>query len=397
MAMPQGNALSQQRVEGLIPSWALFMSTIFILIIVDVNAILARDAKTQYIVVVLPILFMLTRDFERNQKIGFWVLTLLAGFLWIFGMSGVYWGKIVERQTDGALPLIWPLAVLMFANFRPENNVSIERGVNLLAHLANLMSFEGVIARLFIPDSLFNFSHEKAFLVVFSIWVGVLFNNKKVLITSAVLFLANFWAYPALTYVLAISGALFFVMASRDRFSMPRFLVFQLGSIFYLYYSTLRIGDPLAILDSTYRLLNRDNNVEYRQFLINQVTNAVLQSPFYGSGFRRSVLVSTGSSALPIHNDFVTISLGGGIFSLVVYLCIYIIINYLIFKNIHTIDDPMRKKAIICLGALINAYFFCSTANPISMKPQNGMILIAAIFSVRVMLNESIKRQRLLD
>jgi O-antigen ligase len=142
-------------------------------------------------------------------------------------------------------------------------------------------------------------------------------------------------------------------------------------------------------LDSAYKVLGRTNNIGYREYLINQVKHQISENFWFGSFFRRSVLVDTAAANLPVHNDFVTITLGGGIISLILYLSIYVVTNYNLLTRLSKILDDDSRKALICLSVLVNCYFFCASANPISMKPQNGMIVMSAIYSIKVMLSSN--------
>lgn len=371
------------------PRWANLISVVIIIVIFDFAATLSTNPKLQYVIVVAPISYILLSNFEKSKKDRLSSLCLISGLLWTFGMTGVYWGKIVERNTDGALPLIWPLAVLMFASYQIESSVNVRKGMVLLGYLSNIVALEGIVSRLYFPRGIFNFSHEKAYLYVFAISVGIMYKKKILTIISSTLLIGNFLVYPALTYVLCGITAIIVAKVINGQYVAARFFVFQVFSIFYLYYSTFQINQPGSILDSSYNLLNRNNNVAYREYLIGQVKGQITESFWLGSGFRRSVLVDSSSSSLPVHNDFVTVVLGGGIISLGLYLSIYILTNYNLFTRINEVMEDDSRKALICLGILVNSYFFCSSANPISMKPQNGMILMCAIFSIKVILSSN--------
>ena len=382
-----------QRLEtltkGSTPRWSNLISVVILIVIFDFSVTLSAHPKLQYVIVVVPISYILLSNFDKNQKDRLSSLCLLGGLLWIFGMTGVYWGKIVERNTDGALPLIWPLAVLMFASFQIESNVDVRKGMVLLGHLSNIVAMEGIASRLYYPRGVFNYSHEKAYLFVFAISVGIMYKKKIMTLISAALLIGNFLVYPALTYILCGISAIVVTSAVKGQYKVARFFVFQVLSIAYLYYSTFQINQPGSILDSSYSLLNRKNNVGYREYLIQQVKNQISEQFLFGSGFRRSVLVESASSSLPVHNDFVTVVLGGGIISLVLYLSIYIVTNYNLFSRMDEVLEDDSRKALICLGILVNSYFFCASANPISMKPQNGMIVMCAVFSIKVILSSN--------
>ena len=320
-------------------------------------------------------------------------VSISASTLWVIGMSGTYWGKIVEMRTDGALPLIWPLIILAFGNFKPSEDESIEKGMLLIAYLASIISFEGILARLFYPPAVFNFSHEKAYLIIFSIAVGIIY--KKIFFTqlSIALLALNFLTYPALTYVLCGLVAVTVHQMLKKQNNTLRLLILQIFSFLFLYYSTIRISKETGILDSIYKSLNRDNNVGYREFLIRTVEHQIFQSPYFGSLFRRSVLIETPGANLPVHNDFVTVTLGGGVFCLLLYLFIYVGTNYNVFKFFKTQQNIELKKAILCLAILVNGYFFCSGANPLSMKAQNGMALTTTIYAIKYLTSKSIRNQ----
>ena len=380
------NKLTQQTST---PRWANLIGIIFLLTIIDFNAKIATHPKLQYIIVVIPLCYILLSQFEKNIQSAFWLVSVFASVLWIFGMSGVYWGKIVERNTDGALPLIWPMAILMFGTMRPNSNEDTTKGLILLARLANLISFESIIARLFFPSSLYNFSHEKAYLIFFSLFIGLRLQKKSIVYLTVILLIANFIAYPALTYAICGLSALIVHFSLRKNFGFKRLLVFQFISLFFLYTSTFRLSNSNTILDAPYKFLNRINNVGYRDYLIRQVVTQISEQPYFGSLFRRSVLIEGVGRSLPVHNDFVTVVLGGGIFSLLLYLGLYIITNYKVFTLLPRVIDKQKINAIVCLTILVNSYFFCSIANPVSMKPQNGMVLCAAIYSIKMIFDSS--------
>jgi hypothetical protein len=371
------------------PRWANLMCLVVLIAILDYSARFSVHPKLQYVIVVVPISYILLSNFERNQRDRLSSLCFISGFLWFFGMSGIYWGKIVERNTDGALPLIWPLAVLMFATYQIESNVDVKKGMVLLAHLSNIVALEGITARSIGISSTFNYSHEKAYLIFFAISVGVMFRKTIITLTGVLLLVGNFLVYPALTYLLCGISAIAVIRAFSGQYKVIRFCVFQVIAIAFLYYSTFQISQPGSILDKSYQVLNRKNNVGYREFLIEQVKNQISENIWFGSGFRRSVLVQTDGVNLPVHNDFVTVILGGGIVAFFLYISIYVITNHSVFSRINQILDYDSRQALICLTVLLNSYFFCSSANPISMKTQNGMILMSAIYSIKVILSSN--------
>jgi hypothetical protein len=228
------NKLTQQTS---IPRWANLIGIIFIINIIDFNVKIATHPKLQYIIVVIPICYILLSQFKKNIQSTFWLASVFASVLWIFGMSGVYWGKIIERNTDGALPLIWPMAILMFGAMTPNSNEDTTKGLILLARLANLISFESVIARLFFPSSLYSFSHEKAYLIFFSLFIGLRVKRKSIVYLTVILLIANFIVYPALTYALCGLSAFIVNFSLRKNFGLKRLLVFQISSLFFLYNS----------------------------------------------------------------------------------------------------------------------------------------------------------------
>ena len=372
-----------------IPRWANLMSVIIILTVIDFTATFSRHPKLQYIIVVIPISYLLLSNFSNSHTYVLSSLSFFSGLLWVMGITGIYWGKIVERNTDGALPLIWPLAILMFASYRIESNKDVKKGIVILAYLSNVISLEGIIVRLFELRGIFNYSHEKAFLIFFAIAVGVIFKKKSLALISIVLLIANFIVYPAFTYFLCGLVACFVAVIMKRPFKLISFFVLQALSFLFLYYSTFLINQPYTILDPSYKLLGRSNNIAYREFLIREVRHAISENFWFGSFFRRSVLVEIGKSSLPVHNDFVTITLGGGVISLILYLSIYLVTNYNLLGRVSKVLDDDSSKALICLGVLVNCYFYCSAANPISMKPQNGMILMSAIYSIKVILSST--------
>ena len=375
--------------QSSIPRWANLIGIVFLLTIIDFNARFATNPKLQYIIVVVPLGYILLSEFEKNTQSVFWLASVFASVLWIFGMSGIYWGKIVERNTDGALPLIWPLAILMFGTMRPNSNEDVTKGLILLAYLANIISFQSLIARLFFPSALYSFSHEKAFLIFFSLFIGLRVNKKSIVYLTFILLIANFIAYPALTYVICGLSAFIVHTFLRKSFGFKRFLMFQFVSIFFLYTSTFQLSNSNTFLDASYNFLNRENNVGYRDFLIRQVVSQISEQPYFGSLFRRSVLIEGVGADLPVHNDFVTVVLGGGIFSLLLYLGLFIITNYNVYTLLPRVIDKQKINAVVCLTILVNSYFFCSSANPISMKPQNGMVLCAAIYSIKMIFDSA--------
>ena len=371
------------------PKWSQFIGLILVLNIIDFNAFLAMNPKLQYLIVVIPIAFLLTSKFDTRSVSHFHIVSILATLLWLFGMSGIYWGKIIERNTDGALPLIWPLAVLMFASPKLEKEENTARGMITLGHLSNVIALECICARLFNPNGVFNFSHEKSFLVFFAVSIGILFRRPLMVWISLILLTLNFLLYPALTYVLCCVSALLIYGLLKHKVSKLRFYAYSIGCLAFLYYSTFQITQPIPILDLSYNLLNRSNNTSYREYLIRSVLHQINENIYFGKSFRGSVLVVGELVNLPVHNDFLTVILGGGVFCGILYLGVYVGTNYNVFTLLNQFNDKNEKNAIVCLTILINGYFFSSIVNPISMKPQNGMILFAAVYSIKCLIRSN--------
>lgn len=372
------------------PVWSQFMGLILVLNIIDFRASLAMNPKLQYLIVVIPLAFLLTSHFDTRLTSHFRIISVFATCLWLFGMCGIYWGKIVERSTDGALPLIWPLAVLMFASPKPDIEDNVAKGMTILGHLCNVIALECLWARKFDSIALFNFSHEKSFLVFFAMYIGILFKRRIMVFLSVILLIFNFLLYPALTYLLCGVSALVIYGLLHRKANKIRFCAYSIGCLSFLYYSTFLIAQPIPILDTFYNFLNRSNNTIYREYLISQVIHQIRENPYFGKFFRGSVLVVGETVNLPVHNDFLTVVLGGGIFCGVLYLGIFLGTNYKVFNLMHQILDKNEKNAIICFCILLNGYFFCSIINPISMKTQNGMILFAAVYSIKSLIRSHV-------
>jgi hypothetical protein len=194
--------------------------------------------------------------------------------------------------------------------------------------------------------------------------------------------------YPAGTYLVAFfAGLITLLIVKNGTLQRVRILLIPVA-LWLTYFASFNLTKVAESANGFYSSVGRTSNVAYRQFLIDQFKNRLLESPWVGSGFTRSVLVPTDISFLPLHNDFFTIAIGGGYISVAIFLSVILLSNGLVLKAVRSgILPPQDYKILLCLLCSLNSYVAVSLVNPISMKAHNTLIfagLLYAIFCITI-------------
>jgi hypothetical protein len=203
--------------------------------------------------------------------------------------------------------------------------------------------------------------------------------------------------YPAATVPIGLGVAIGTYLMTKagtnalTRYSMSAiYFVAVLASIF----QSSRI---FSLSSDYFTFVGKANNSQYRLTLISAALQEIEQKPIFGTFFRGSATVQATvlgnrTYQLPVHNDYITIVLCGGIFFLMIFLIIPVYLN---LRTLRVISSPKcsvdQRRIIVAFLASINVALASSFANPILINPANSTIfycLIAGVVALSFPLNQ---------
>jgi hypothetical protein len=371
-------------------SWAFPVVTSLFFVAIDFRGDLVtggniRYSGTLFCLAVFLVINGTTSVFSFSRKLFLFTLPLI-----IISISGSLYGRVNDGEMTGALPLAIPMLILLMKIPRIRANSNLIAGTKAIVFLCSLISVETIFVRLdLLPDkSVLVFSHEKSFVITLGLLLSIAIKSKILISLNALLILISFALYPAATLPIGflVAFGTYFV-ANRRKNSFLR--VMMLVSYFLVVFASIFSSKIIFSLSSSYfTLVGKANNSQYRTSLINAALIEIEKNPVFGTFFRGSATVQAtvlGNKTyqLPVHNDYITLALCGGIFFLLLFLSIPIYINLKIFRLISSLQNiSIQRRILIAFLASINVAFASSFANPILINPANSTILYCLIACV---------------
>lgn len=348
----------------------------------DVFGLLANAGKIQYLV---PLMVFCTVIFSRNTdkwNVGAItqgrIITIkkLVFLLVIYTGAGTLVGKLYSGTISGALTYFVSGTILLTYVTTNRNATNIQTISTQLSKICLLISIETLLSFLHIlpSDALIHFNHERNFIIVLGIGTAIVSRNRILIFSSIIIFIGIFVVYPAGTYILAGLACLLTLTYVRIKKSKLNDFLFGSGFIIYIYIASFRIATFSETSINAQNFLGKSNNLFYRKLLIDKIQDRILEKPFFGDFFTKDLLVNVSyGTVLPIHNDYLSLMLGGGFLCILMLLSIIFWVNYTV-KIGTVIRDSQSSLAIVFL-CTFNAIFVTCAVNPILSKPVNTCLL----------------------
>jgi hypothetical protein len=375
------------------------------LVVFDIYGYSVTAGATRYVLVALPILLVCAGRPNSNR------LTLSAPLLpdyfllalFVFGTIGSLYGLFAHTTTSPALPLFLPMAC-GFLHLTVIGNESEAEAVTntrrliwvLCAGVAVQAATAVGLTQLFgaaTADPLTNpsaaaFGHERAFLVCAAV-VGLwLLRRRRLMAAVMALGLVAFLSYPAATYVVAATMAILTLVAVDRRATKARALVIGLLALVMLLFVVVDVAHSgpgtRSSLGSAYsRTFGKGDNSETRADLWSKAWVQTQKSPVVGSGFAGDtsirVLLAGQRRAVPPHNDFLQMGMGGGL------LAMALLIGWVVSTNVTVVGrlalmraEPDANRRVLATMLLVgyNCFFAVALSNPVMSRGGLNVILM---------------------
>ena len=319
----------------------------------------------------------------RREPVRLDLTRAAAMLLFLYGLIGSIYGRLENDSTNGVLPLVIPMIVMLVARNRMEiRNLRIarlSRSVAVLCAIFSLMVYAARANLLPLPLSVYN--HEKSYLVVLGIGCAIVARSKILFLANIVTGISAFLVYPAATYmvsiVIAAATALVFssVILSRIRYG------FSIGIIISVALAQVYLADFLAAASGYFELVGKSDNGSTRERLYRAAAERI-QEPFFNQGFTRDVTFKVNLSGelteVPAHNDFLTLAVGGGYVAQGLLVLVFIGLNLSSLRAYWSSHSATVRRFILALLATCNAAFVSAFANPVFMNPGSSTVIFAA-------------------
>ena len=308
-----------------------------------------------------------------------------AVVLFCYGLVGTLYGRWVLETENGTLPLIGPLVI---ACLPPVRNWSASpdprRGLRALALVCTAFAVASGLSRLgFLPESQVDvLNHEKAFLVVMGVAAAVAARDRVLVAAALGAAVLAFAAYPAATYVVAALAAVGTLVLVRWS---------PLAGVRCLLAAAAMAGTAAAVvfvdrligLSNVYfELVGKIDNGDTREALYRAALER-LDDPLFSAFFTGDITVvgelSGTARVVPVHNDYLSVTLGGGVVAGALLLGLFLFANGLALRAVVASDDVWQRRAIVVLLIGINAAAVSAFANPVFMNPGSSAVTYALV------------------
>lgn len=367
--------------------WAIPLVIPVLFIVSDVLAISSSNGLLRYAVAFAMCVALMLK---KNDWDSIKTVQLVAGILFIYGMIGSLYGRIELGATNGALPMIVPLAVVVLAPTRAliseSSLLMVAKFCSFISATVTLQIFlarEGIIS---LPLSVYN--HEKAFLVVLAVGGALLCRSRWLLVYAIAASLASFIAYPAATYIVVAFAALATVALFTARITeiLRSLLAVVLVSGFVIL--QVEIETLLGYARNYFNLVGKSDNGSTRLSLYEAALSRI-REPIFNEFFTRDVTFSVNLSGVktivPSHNDYLTIAVAGGYLAEALLVAIIVLANAMAIRRYNERRGSTQGRVLLVLASTLNASAFSALANPVLMNPGSSLIvfgIVAGIVSV---------------
>ncbi|HEX2073637.1 MAG TPA: hypothetical protein VHF92_07620, partial [Geodermatophilus sp.] len=282
-------------------------------------------------------------------------------------------------------PLVGPLLIACLPAVRDWGAVPRWRlGLRVVAGAGAVFALFSALSRLgFLPaDQADVVNHEKAFLVVLAVAAALAARDLRLVLVAAGAAVFAFATYPAATYLVAAAAAVGTVVLARWSPGATARVWLAAASMAATAWAVLRIDDLLALAGTYFELVGKTNNSGTRRALYEEALQG-LENPLVGSLFTGDITVvgtlSGQDRVVPVHNDYLSITLGGGLLAAALLLGLFLYANGLALRSLREMTDPEQRRTVIALLSGVNAAAVSAFANPIFMNPGASALAYAML------------------
>ena len=315
-------------------------------------------------------------------------LRWFAAALFAYGLIGTLYGRFVLGTVNGTLPLVGPMLIACLPPVRNWAPVAEWRTpLRLLSAACAVFAVASGLARLrYLPETQLDvLNHEKAFLVVMGIAAALAARDRLLVVASVAGAAFAFAAYPAATYLVAAAAALGTVVLVRWGPGAGLRVWLGLGVAAVVGAAVLNIDRLIAWTNVYFRLVGKTDNGDTREALYAAALRQ-LDSPVFSTFFSGDITVvgnlSGTERVVPVHNDYLSVTLGGGLVAGALLLAVFLLANGVVLRTVAAGVPVDQRRAVVVLLAGLNAAAVSAFANPIFMNPGSSAMtwaLLAAL------------------
>jgi hypothetical protein len=311
-------------------------------------------------------------------------LRTAALVLFGYGLLGTLYGRFALGTVNGTLPLIGPMVIACLPPVRNRGPADWRLGLRTLAAAGTVFALGSGLSRLgVLPATQIDvLNHEKAFVVVLGIAAALAARDRWLVLASLAAAAFAFSTYPAATYLVAAVTALGTLLLARwsprtgTRIALA--VVVMAGTVV----AVLNVDRLIALTQSYFRLVGKIDNGDTREALYRTALSR-LTSPVFSHFFTGDITVvgnlSGTDRVVPVHNDYLSITLGGGFVAAALLLGLFLFANGLALRTLRQVDDAGQRRTVVVLLAAVNAAAVSAFANPIFMNPGASAVTFAVL------------------
>jgi hypothetical protein len=382
-------------------AWAIPLLVALLAVVLDVVGWSTSEGPVRYLGTALVLGSCVALRIASGRPSRVIATRLLAGLLFGYGMVGAAYGRFVDGVADGAFPIVLPISILVLGYSAGR----LDRRATLLALkvtglVCSAFGFLSAAARF--PNSMLPltvFNHEKAFIIALAVGCGIAARSLWLCAVSAVAATTAFLAYPAASYVVAIAVALLTVGLMRLKPNRVHriSLAIALGSIGS--YVAFNMKDIIAWTADYFAAVGKVDNGSARLDLYRTAVDEIMLSPLFSKYFAGNVTVvitlsGRPNTVLPVHNDYLSVALGGGVVAVLIMISILMLANGMaLLAGRRAGIASIERRAILALQGAMNAAAATAFANPIFMNPGSSTAVWAIIAALMVLSGAVVKSE----
>lgn len=368
--------------------WVLPLVSALLFVCIDIEGKLVSGGNIRYIGTIMSLIVILAlkgsasvSNFSSIMKFATYPLVAIA-------VAGSLFGRIYDEEQFGALPIAIPMLILLTKFPTAESRVSLKRSANLIIYLCMVITAESILVRLNVlpPSALLVFSHEKTFCMVLGLLLSIAVRNKCLAFTQSSLILGSFALYPAATLLLGVIVGLLIFKYNKTLANPFTLLSVALLFLVTVISSIFSARSLLESLGSYFDIVGKSNNTSYRLSLVDAALTEIGGRPIFGTLFRgsatvRAYVLDNRNYQLPVHNDYITFVLCGGLASLALFLIMILTLHFRIMVTYTQMSDD-RSRVISALMGSTYVLLASAFANPVLINPGNSTIFYVIVMTM---------------
>ena len=318
-------------------------------------------------------------------------LRTTALLLFGYGILGTLYGRFALGTINGTLPLVGPMLIACLPPVRNwTGDAGWRTGLRVLSVAGSLFAvFSGLTRLGLLPSTQIDVvNHEKAFVFVLAIGAALAARDRLLLVVALATTVFAFTTYPAATYALAAVVGIGTVVLAKVLPDTTHRVIFAVIGATSVMAAVLYVDRLIDLTNGYFELVGKQNNGDTRAALYAAALDR-LQHPVFGSFFAGDITVvgdlSGQDTVVPVHNDYLSVTLGGGVLAAALLLAIFFFANGLVVRMIRAgVPDDQRRAAVALLAA-VNAAAVTAFANPVFMNPGASALtfsVLAALVAV---------------